>query len=251
MGLFKFNWFTIWAIISIVSVFGAFIVVTVEALWLNRADVLFPIKIAIPVGYGAILLHMSQQIFRYMRSREAESAVVASIELLMLGGSVYALQGSILGFYGRQVTIGLGEEILPFDVRVVATVALVLPALFLVAAGYAFVLAVVFIKLFSGIGETLKRVAQTAAKPNLVFEFETDKAHLIEVEDQIFQVVDRLGVRRVADKDIPQRESLGPAGGPYFHYRLRVPLLTQIDQGQVDTIAASVPHGVRVRLENP
>ncbi|MGD0422872.1 MAG: hypothetical protein ABSA92_05380 [Candidatus Bathyarchaeia archaeon] len=82
--------------------------------------------------------------------------------------------------------------------------------------------------------------------PTLVFEFETAKAHVINVEDQILQTIDRYGVRRV--EDLPPREALG-APGPDQPYRMRVPLLAPVTQEVVDLIAAGAPHGVRVRLE--
>lgn len=80
-GLFKFNWFTIWAIISTIAVFGSFILITVQALWWNFADVLLPMKIAIPTGYGAVLLHMTRQVIRYSKSKEPEATLVAAIEV--------------------------------------------------------------------------------------------------------------------------------------------------------------------------
>ncbi len=83
--------------------------------------------------------------------------------------------------------------------------------------------------------------------PTLIFEFETAKAHVINVEDQILQTVERNGVRHAAD--LPPRETLGALPGPDQPYRIRVPLLTPINQEVVDRIAAGVPHGVRVRLE--
>ena len=83
--------------------------------------------------------------------------------------------------------------------------------------------------------------------PTLIFEFETSKAHLDNVEDQILLTVARNGVRIAAN--LPPREALGGASGPNQPYRVRVPLMGPIGGLVVNRIAASVPRGVRVRLE--
>ena len=83
----------------------------------------------------------------------------------------------------------------------------------------------------------------------MIFEFETAKAHVINVEDQILQVVDRYHIRRV--QDLPPREALSPGTGSELPYRIRIPLLSPITQDQLGLIAAGIPHGVRVRLEGP
>jgi len=52
---------------------------------------------------------------------------------------LFALQRAIQGFYGRAAYIGLGEEILPLEVRVVVTLAFILPIVFLLVAGLSFI----------------------------------------------------------------------------------------------------------------
>ncbi len=85
--------------------------------------------------------------------------------------------------------------------------------------------------------------------PTLVFEFETARVHVINVEDQIIQTVDRYGLRRV--EDLPPREVLGPGNGREQPYRIKIHLLSQISQSQLKLISAGVPHGVHIRLEDP
>jgi hypothetical protein len=98
-------------------------------------------------------------------------------------------------------------------------------------------------------GERAERTSRgnvDIALPTLIFEFETSKAHVIDVEDQILLTVVRNGVRLMAN--LPPREALGYPG-PNQPYRIRVPLASPINQAVVNRIAAGVPNGVRVRLE--
>jgi len=139
LELMEFNWFTALAAASTVIVFGSFVAMTMQALWWNYADVLLPMKVAIPMGYGAILFHMSRQVMLYLKKHEPGSALIAIIEFIMFSGSIFALQRAIQGFYGRAVYIGLGEEILPLEVRVVVTLAFILPIVFLLAAALSFI----------------------------------------------------------------------------------------------------------------
>jgi len=139
LELMEFNWFTALAAASTVIVFGSFVAMTMQALWWNYADVLLPMKVAIPVGYGALLFHMSRQVMLYLKKHEPGSALIAIIEFIMFSGSIFALQRAIQGFYGRAAYIGLGEEILPLEVRVVVTLAFILPIVFLLVAGLSFI----------------------------------------------------------------------------------------------------------------
>jgi len=83
--------------------------------------------------------------------------------------------------------------------------------------------------------------------PTLIFEFETSKAHVIDVEDQILLTVVRNEIRLVAN--LPPREVLENVPGHNQPYRIRVPLASPINQAVVNRIAAGVPHGIRVQLE--
>jgi len=139
LELIEFNWFTALAAASTVIVFGSFVAMTIQALWWNHADVLLPMKVAIPMGYGAILFHMSRQVMLYLKKHEPGSALIAIIGFIMFSGSIFALQRAFQGFYGQVVYIGLGEEILPMEVRVVVTLAFILPIVFLLAAGLSFI----------------------------------------------------------------------------------------------------------------
>lgn len=84
----------------------------------------------------------------------------------------------------------------------------------------------------------------------LVFEFETSKAQLMSTQERILDAVDRHGVKRVSDELLPEVEILGKAAGPYFKYRLRVPLEDTLSEAQISAVSASVPVGVRFRLED-
>jgi hypothetical protein len=137
--LMQFNWFTVLAAVSTGVVFGSFMVMTIQALWWNNADVLLPMKVAIPMGYGVILFHMFREFTLCFKKHQAGPALIATIEFIMFFGSIFALKNTILGFYGQEVHIGLGEAILPFEVRVVVTLSLILPIVFLFVATLAFI----------------------------------------------------------------------------------------------------------------
>ena len=85
--------------------------------------------------------------------------------------------------------------------------------------------------------------------PFLLFEFETSKVQLMSTQEGILDAVDRDGVKRVSDELLPEVEMLGKATGPYFKYRLRVPLEGICSEAQISAVSASVPVGVRLRLE--
>jgi hypothetical protein len=85
--------------------------------------------------------------------------------------------------------------------------------------------------------------------PFLLFEFETSKAQLMSTQERILDAVDRYGVKRASDELLPEVEMLGKATGPYFKYRLRVPLEGTCSEAQISAVSASVPVGVRLRLE--
>jgi len=136
--LMQFSWFMVLTVVSTGFVFGSFIVMTIHALWWNNADVLLPMKVAIPMGYGTILFHMLREFTLCLKKRETGSALIATIEFVMFFGSIFALKNAILGFYGQMVYIHLGEAVLPFEVRVVVTLALILPIVFLFVTTSAF-----------------------------------------------------------------------------------------------------------------
>jgi len=161
LELMEFNWFTALAAASTVIVFGSFVAMTMQALWWNYADVLLPMKVAIPMGYGAILFHMSRQVMLYLKKHEPGSALIAIIEFIMFSGSIFALQRAIQGFYGRAAYISLGEEILPLEVRVVVTLAFILPIVFLLAAGLSFV----FINVIRKLAEAFVKWVREQYKP--------------------------------------------------------------------------------------
>jgi len=170
LELIKFNWFTVLAAASTVIVFGSFVAMTMQALWWNYADVLLPMKVAIPMGYGAILFHMLRQVMLYLKKHEPGSALIAIIEFIMFGGSIFALQRAFQGFYGRAVYIGLGEEILPLEVRVVVTLAFILPIVFLLTAGFSFIFIITIRELVEAFLKWLGEQSKALDKDRLGFE---------------------------------------------------------------------------------
>ena len=162
----KPSWFTAIAGASTVAVFGSFIIMIFQALWWNFADVLLPLKVAIPMGYGAVLFHMLRQVYLYLKKREPGSALIATIEFIMFAGSIAALLDLIMGFYGRGVYIGLGENILPIEVRIVVTLAFILPIVFLGIAGLIFLVWTAFYKILEGFGKALKEQLSKSRVPS-------------------------------------------------------------------------------------
>ena len=164
LELVELNWFTALAAASTVVVFGSFVAMTMQALWWNYADVLLPMKVAIPMGYGAILFHMLRQVMLYFKKREPGSALIALIEFIMFSGSLFALRNAIQGFYGRVVPIGLGDEILPQEVRVVATLAFILPIVFLLAAALSFIIMITIRKVIEAFAKMIREQMTSYAK---------------------------------------------------------------------------------------
>jgi len=113
--------------IAAVLVYGSFTVMMIQALWWNFANVLDPVKVAIFAGYFVLISHLIILIRR--------RSLVITLDLLLLLASLFALWNQIQGFFARGYFIGLGEEILPLEVRVIVTIALFLPLVFLFVAG--------------------------------------------------------------------------------------------------------------------
>jgi len=177
LELIKFNWFTVLAAASTVIVFGSFVAMTMQALWWNYADVLLPMKVAIPMGYGAILFHMLRQVMVFLKKQEPGSALIAIIEFIMFSGSIFALQGAFQGFYGRAAYISLGEEILPLEVRVVVTLAFILPIVFLLTAGLSFIFIITIRKIVDAflkwLREQVKALEGTRSRNTHAFEIDS------------------------------------------------------------------------------
>jgi hypothetical protein len=85
--------------------------------------------------------------------------------------------------------------------------------------------------------------------PSLIFEYETDKANVIEARDRILQAVDRCGVPRVPDNELPLGEPM-PTTGPDLALRWRIPLTSPITEELLHVISTTLPRGVTVRLED-
>ncbi len=85
---------------------------------------------------------------------------------------------------------------------------------------------------------------------SLVFEFETSKAQLMRTQELILDAVDRQGVERVSDDQLPEVEMLDKAQGPYFKYRWRIPLKDQVSDTQITRVLAGVPVGVQLRVDS-
>lgn len=66
------------------------------------------------------------------------------VELILVLGPLFALRVAILDFYTRGSFIYLAEGILPWEVRVISTFALILPILFLVIAVVSILMAAIF-----------------------------------------------------------------------------------------------------------
>ena len=84
-------------------------------------------------------------------------------EIALTFGPLIALWGEITGFYGRSVCIGLGE-ILPWEVRLVGTIALVLPMVFLLGAGWAFTWAIIARGVLKSLGDFLQKIAKPSSQ---------------------------------------------------------------------------------------
>ncbi len=68
-------------------------------------------------------------------------------------------------------------------------------------------------------------------------------------QERILDALGSYGVERVSDEFLLEVEMLGKAAGPYFKYRLQVPLQGMCSEAQISAVSASVPVGVRLRLE--
>ena len=99
-----------------------------EALWLNFADVLWPVKAAIVSGYAVLIAHSAVSLAR----RRGPSF----IELLLVIVSLVAFWEPVLAFFGRGSFVGLGEAILPLEIRVIITIAMLLPVGYLMLSSF-------------------------------------------------------------------------------------------------------------------
>lgn len=112
-----------------ILVYTSFTLMVLQALWWNFTNVLDPVKVAIFAGYFVLVSHLLVMVRR--------RNVLLIFDLALLLASLYALWSQVQGFVGRGVYIGLGEPILPIELRVVISIALILPLAFVVLAGLA------------------------------------------------------------------------------------------------------------------
>jgi hypothetical protein len=113
--------------IAAALVYGSFMIMTIQALWWDWANVLDPVKVAIFAGYFVLVSHLIILIRR--------RSLLMTFDLVLLVASLLALWNQIRGFFSQPVFIGLGEGVLPLEVRSIVTVALFLPLVFLFVAG--------------------------------------------------------------------------------------------------------------------
>jgi hypothetical protein len=143
----KSLWLVFVSSLSIVSILGSFILVTFQALWwpwLGTPDFLLPAKITVVIGYASIVIHL---IGRIVRIHNIEDVLFVSSELGLVFGSLYYFRQVISAFFAKSVPVILDEKILTLEVKLVASLALVLLIIFLVLATTSIVMALSFRKL--------------------------------------------------------------------------------------------------------
>jgi hypothetical protein len=140
--------------LAAILVYGSFTVMLMQALWWNHANVLDPVKTAIVAGYIVLVLHLLVLLKR--------RNILVILDLALLIASLYSAWNRIEAFLERESIIGLGvDTILLFDVRVVISIALLLPMVFVILAGLT---AGAASRLREGLEQVLDEIIQDAAK---------------------------------------------------------------------------------------
>jgi hypothetical protein len=112
----------------------SFVVVSLQVLWGEGGDILIPFKAAIYSGYSVVFFHMAYETIAAIRQRSLEAALMSGIDLIILSASVAALSGYILGFLRTRYAIAISYVVMPFEVRVIVTIAFLILVIFLVIA---------------------------------------------------------------------------------------------------------------------
>lgn len=137
----------IYSAVGAIAVFGSFVVVMLWALLIGPADILIPVKIAIPIGYFGLLLHSLWG----LKERDIAGLTFAAIEIIVILAAISGYP-AIAGIYPRPSYLYLGEN-LSSGVRMAASLAFIIPLVFLVFAGLAIPLAIKYGGLRTGLSQ--------------------------------------------------------------------------------------------------
>jgi hypothetical protein len=132
----KRTWFVILTAIAAIAVFGSFVMVMLWSLLVGPADILFPVKVAIPVAYCALVLHA----LRGLKDRDIAGLIFTAIGIMTIIATMFGRQ-EIVGIYQKPTYLYIGES-LNYGVKIVGFLAFILPFVFLVFSGLALPLAI-------------------------------------------------------------------------------------------------------------
>ncbi len=115
-------------------ILGSFVFIGLQTLWGNGGDFLLPFKVAIVAGYSMVLFHLSLEVADYLVAKRYISVLMVGIDGIVLFGSLIALLIPIRSFMISGFVVVLPENVMPFEVRIVATAAFAVLAVVLAIA---------------------------------------------------------------------------------------------------------------------
>lgn len=175
--LVKFGWLLVVGLICTVAIFGSYIFVTLQVLWwpfLGRADMLVPIKVALISGYGALLAYVMKGFANSVREKNPGSMLAEGVLFVLFVSALYVLRTNILIFYSASSFVPtLGEDVLPWEARVITTFAIVLPIIFLLTTTVSLILILLLRQFAEQLSQFVKDIIKKAMESNHVPSVDT------------------------------------------------------------------------------
>jgi len=148
------------ALLATILVLGSYVLISLNSLWIGNTDILIPIKVSfvliimLYVGYSVMIAVTS--IIR----KDLNKALFSFIAMGFLIFSVARFLDVLSEFvFGREAFINL--TVLPTDVRLLSTIGLLLPIVFI---GYSIYYFVVTMALFSFVAKFFEAILKAKSK---------------------------------------------------------------------------------------
>jgi len=140
-------------LLATVLVLGSYVVITLYSLWIGNIDILIPIKVSFVL---VVLLYIGYSLLTAVTTiirREWNKALFYSIGMALIIVLVTSFLDRLREFvFGREALINL--TILPMDVKLLSSIGLILPVIFI---GCTIVYFVAILKFFSLFAELFVR----------------------------------------------------------------------------------------------
>ena len=120
--------------VGVVLVVFSYVVITLQALWFPPADILLPAKVVLLVGIGIWIVGTLRNLNRAIKQSDWTGMFFSIVSAVLLTASLAGYFNNIIAFLTENVPLTLSENVLPFNLRILASAALILPLIYIIVS---------------------------------------------------------------------------------------------------------------------